>query len=163
IQPVLGVLSDVFSKTRLLILCLGVAVVSGIVCAFASSFEFLVVGRVMTGIAVGGIYPTTLAMTGSLVPVAQRQGVVGRLIGVSPAANRLGASVAGIIGDLFGWRFVFVVPTLVAAATMIASIVAFRRYPFDKEVASFDARTIRSDYAAIVRNPLTKYCFVSVF
>ena len=39
----------------------------------------------------------------------QRQVAIARLLGIALTANVLGASIAGVIGDLFGWRGVFAI------------------------------------------------------
>ena len=55
----------------------------------------------------GGIFPVGMAMIGDLVPVEERQVAIGRLLAVGLTGNLIGATISGVIGDLFGWRGVF--------------------------------------------------------
>ena len=48
-----------------------------------------------------------MALIGDLVPVKERQVAIGRLLLAILTGNLLGASIAGVIGDVFGWRGVF--------------------------------------------------------
>ena len=68
-----------------------------------------------------------MALVGDLVPLHQRQVAIARLLGVALTANVLGASIAGVIGDLFGWRGVFAVLGLFSLAVAIAAFFAFRK------------------------------------
>ena len=49
------------------------------------------------------------AFVGDLVPVAQRQVAMGRILFALMTGNLLGALAAGAVADLFGWRAVFFV------------------------------------------------------
>jgi len=63
VQPVLGSLADMFSKTRLMLLCMVLVTVATLVCGFASSFEFLFIARVAAGLASGGVVPIAFALS----------------------------------------------------------------------------------------------------
>src|SRR5262249_32265886 len=57
----------------------------------------------------GGIFPVAMALNGDLVPVKQRQVAISRLLAVALTGNVVGSSIAGVIGDMFGWRGVFAI------------------------------------------------------
>ena len=107
IQPLLGAIADMVSKTRLIILCMLTLGVSTFACGLATNFEMLFALRIIAGIAAGGIFPIALAVTGDHVPVAQRQVAIGKILFAAMTGNLLGASGAGVIGDVLGWRGVF--------------------------------------------------------
>src|SRR5919108_2805204 len=104
VQPVLGAMADMMGKVRLMTVSLLVLVAAGMVGAFATSFPVLMASRIVAGIASGGLFPIALAIVGDLVPVKQRQVAISRLLFASMTGNLLGASRAGVIGDLIGWR-----------------------------------------------------------
>jgi DHA1 family inner membrane transport protein len=161
VQPLLGALADVFSKARLMLLCLAGVTVATLVCAMAPSFQVLAISRVIAGLACGGVVPIAFALVGDKVPVAQRQVAMGRLLFAVMTGNLLGATCAGIAGDLVGWRGVFFVTgTLGVAATVIA-IPGFRGV--SEAADHFDLSTLVPNYKAIFHNPLAKICFGSVF
>src|SRR5207253_6980445 len=108
VQPALGVTADFLGKTRLMSWCLLIVAVAALVCAVATSFPLLVAMRIAAGLVAGGLFPVALAIIGDLVPVHQRQVAIGRLLAVGVTGNLLGATISGVIGDLLGWRGMFV-------------------------------------------------------
>src|SRR5476649_641903 len=104
IQPVLGALADMFSKTRLIAICMLILGFTTLACGFATNFEMLMGLRVLAGITAGGVFPIAMAVAGDRVPVEQRQVAIGKLLFAAMSGNLLGASGAGVIGDLIGWR-----------------------------------------------------------
>lgn len=161
VQPVLGALADMFSKTRLISICMLVVGLSTIACGLVTNFETLMALRVIAGITAGGIFPIALAVTGDRVPVAQRQVAIGRLLFAAMSGNLLGASGAGVIGDLVGWRGVFITTGVIDLIALAVAIPGFRG--IDEKRGRFDLSTLIPNYRAIFRNPLAKYCFGAVF
>jgi predicted MFS family arabinose efflux permease len=161
-QPVLGALADMMSKTRLMTVCLVLLVLSAAVSAVAPNYTVLMLSRVIAGIAAGGVFPIALASAGDRVPVKQRQIAIGRLLAAAMVGNLLGASVAGVIGDLAGWRAVFVATGALGALVVVAALFGFRGTPRE-ETTGFDLSTLGPNYRAIFGNPLAKYCFGAVF
>ena len=115
-----------FGKTRLMNLCLLVVALTALVCAVATSFSLLVAMRVVAGLVAGGVFPVAMALIGDLVPVNQRQVAIGRLLAVGLTGNLLGASIAGVIGDVLGWRGVFAILGLFGLVVAIIAFFAFR-------------------------------------
>lgn len=162
VQPPLGALADMMSKTRLMSICLVLLVVSAFVSATAPNFTVLFASRVLAGIASGGIFPTSLAAAGDRFPVAQRQVAISRLLAATMTGNLLGASVAGVVGDLAGWRAVFVVVGSLGLVVVTVALIGLRSTP--KEAPKgFNLSTLGPNYRAIFGNPLAKICFGAVF
>jgi predicted MFS family arabinose efflux permease len=161
IQPVLGALADMFSKTRLIAVCMLIVGIATLACGLATNFETLMALRVVAGITAGGVFPIALAVAGDRVPVQQRQVAIGRLLFAAMSGNLLGASGAGVIGDLFGWRGVFFVT---GAIDLIALAVAYPGFrSMEERPGRFDLSTLLPNYRAIFSNPMAKYCFGAVF
>ena len=162
VQPVLGVTGDFVGKTRLMNVSLIVIALAALVCALATSFSLLVAMRIAAGLVAGGVFPVAMALIGDLIPVHQRQVAIGRLLAIGLTGNLLGALIAGMIGDLFGWRGVFGVLGLFSLITAITAFFAFRnvvttkRAPFDRAVVVYNFRQIFAD-------PRAKVCFLAVF
>jgi predicted MFS family arabinose efflux permease len=161
IQPVLGALADMFSKARLMMGCLAVLAAASVVCAVSSNFEVLVGARVVAGLAAGGVVPIALAFVGDLVPIGERQVAISRILFAIMTGNLLGASGAGVLGDLFGWRAVFIGMAVLGFATLVVAVPGLRGA--GKGGGRFDLSTLGPNYRAIFRNPLAKICFGSVF
>jgi len=162
VQPVLGVTGDFFGKTRVMNLCLLVVAVSALVSALATTFPLLVAMRIAAGLVAGGVFPVAMALVGDLVPVDQRQVAIGRLLGVALTGNVIGASLAGVIGDLFGWRGVFAILGLFGLMVTIAAFVAFRGV-VTPPPAPFHRAAVIANFRGIFADPRAKVCFASVF
>ena len=67
-------------------------------------------------------------MAGDRVPVQQRQVAIGRLLFAAMSGNLLGASGAGVIGDLVGWRGVFFVTGAIDLIALAVAIPGFREH-----------------------------------
>src|SRR5215472_15728581 len=162
VQPALGVTGDFFGKTRLMNLCLLVIALSALVCALATSFSLLVAMRVAAGLVAGGIFPVAMALTGDLVPVDQRQVAIGRLLAVGLTGNLVGSSIAGVIGDLLGWRGVFAILGAFGLIVAIAALFAFRGV-VTPPPARFNRAAVMANFRDIFADPRAKVCFTSVF
>ena len=162
VQPVLGTIADFFGKTRLMNVSLVIVAVSGLICALATSFELLVAMRITAGLLAGGIFPVGMALIGDLMPVEKRQVAIGRLLAVGLTGNVLGASFAGAIGDLFGWRAVFAVISLFGLITAITAFFAFRGFVRPKP-KPFNRAAVVANFRGIFADPRAKVCFSSVF
>jgi len=161
IQPVLGALADMFSKARLIIICMLICGLATLACGLVTNFETLMALRVLAGITAGGIFPIALAVVGDRVSVGERQVAIGKLLFAAMSGNLLGASGAGVIGDLVGWRGVFLTT---AAIDLIALAVAIPGFRGMKENAGrFDLTMLIPNYRAIFSNPMAKFCFGTVF
>ena len=162
VQPVLGVTGDFFGKTRLMNVCVLVASLAALVCAVATSFPLLVTMRVVAGLVAGGVFPIAMALVGDLVPVKQRQVAIARMLAVALTGNLIGSSIAGVIGDLWGWRGVF---AGLGSFGLIVTLVAFfilRGLP-TAPTAPFSRATVLANFRGIFADPRAKICFTSVF
>ncbi len=161
VQPVLGALADMFSKTRLMLLCLVVLAAAALAGGFASNFEILLGARVVAGLAAGGIAPIAMALAGDKVPIAQRQVAMGRILFAVMIGNLLGASAAGVVGDLIGWRGVFFGTGALGLIVLALAVPGFRG--LGEAPGRFDLSMLGPNYRAIFSNPLAKICFGAVF
>ncbi|MGH6683919.1 MAG: MFS transporter, partial [Pseudolabrys sp.] len=161
VQPVLGALADMFSKTRLISICMLILGIVTLACGLATNFETLMSLRVVAGITAGGVFPIALAVVGDQVPVAQRQVAIGRLLFAAMSGNLLGATGAGVIGDLIGWRGVFFATGAIDLIALAAVIPGFRGMA--EPAGRFDLSNLIPNYRAVLSNPLAKYCFGGVF
>ena len=109
-----------------MLLCMFLVTVATLLCGFAPSFHLLVIGRVIAGLAAGGVVPISFALVGDMIPVHERQVAMGRLLFAIMTGNLLGATCAGVVGDLVGWRGVFFVTGALGLAASIIAVPGFR-------------------------------------
>jgi predicted MFS family arabinose efflux permease len=162
VQPVLGVTGDFFGKTRLMNACVLIVALAALASAVATSFGFLIAMRVFAGLVAGGVYPVAMALLGDLVPIHQRQVAIARLLAVALTANVLGASIAGVIGDVFGWRGVFAILGAFSLAAAILAFIAFRNVPIAPP-PRFSRAAVMDNFRGIFADPRAKVCFGAVF
>ncbi len=162
IQPVLGVTSDFFGKTKLMNICVLVLALTALVCAVATSFSLLVAMRIVAGIVGGGVFPVAMALLGDLVPMNQRQVAIARLLGIALTANVLGAAISGVIGDLFGWRGVFGILGTFSLVVSLLAFWAFRNTTLPPP-PPFNRAAVIANFRGIFADPRAKVCFTAVF
>ncbi len=107
VLPLIGRLSDLLDRRRILLGCLIVFVTGSAVTALAVEMSVLVTGRVLQGIGGGGLVPATLALVADLWPADRR----GTPLGVVGAVQELGAVLGPVLGAAIlawaGWRAIF--------------------------------------------------------
>lgn len=115
-QLVVGPLSDAVGRRVPLLVGLGLHLAASVGCALAPSIEVLGALRVLQGLGAAAASVTALAVARDLFDGAGASRLVARLvlvIGVSPI---FAPSIGGILLGATGWRGIFVVLALVAAA-----------------------------------------------
>jgi MFS transporter, DHA1 family, inner membrane transport protein len=162
VQPILGPIADAIGKVRMMIICLVVIIAASAVCALATSFQVLLFARIVCGAATGGIFPVGLALIADAVPVGERQVGIARWLAIVIGGNLLGSAFAGVVGDLFGWRAVFVGVGLCGIAAFVNAVVNLRQVA-QAPSTTLDIASIPSRYLAIFANPRAKFCFLAVF
>jgi predicted MFS family arabinose efflux permease len=161
-QPVFGPLGDLIGKTRVIRFNLVLLMLATFAGAFTTDFTLLFLARVVAGIATAGVMPVGFALTGDLTPPSQRAVSIGRIVGVSMAGQLLGAVAAGLVGDLVGWRGVFIgtgAGVLLAAAGVL---IGLRNVP-ENRAPSVSFAAVLANYRIILGNPLAKICYGAVF
>jgi MFS family permease len=122
VLPLIGRLSDLVSRQRILLFCLSLFVVGSAVTAVSVELPVLVGGRVLQGIGGGGLVPATLALVADLWPPERR----GTPLGVVGAVQELGSVLGPLLGAavlaVADWRAIFwlnVVLGVVIAGIMV--------------------------------------------
>lgn len=116
-----GRLADMVGRRRLY--TVGTSVVGGmtLISGLAPNVEFLILFRLLQGLALAMIFSTGMAMLVASHPATMR----GRVIGFSAAATYIGLSLGPVLGGLItqylGWRIIFF---LSAAVNFLSSFMA---------------------------------------
>jgi len=162
VQPVLGPVGDMVGKVRVMIACLAVTILAMLASGLATNFTVLLVARIVAGAAAGGIFPVGIAVIGDLFPVHERQVAIGRWLTAVITGNLLGSSLAGVVGDLVGWRGVFFVITALGVVALVVAIFSLRKaaraQPVRLSLGGFSR-----GYGSVFANPRAKVCFGAVF
>jgi MFS family permease len=70
--PVYGRLGDLLGRRRLMFAALAVFLIGSVLCALATSVEFLIFARVVQGLGGGGLMTLSQALIGEAVPPRER-------------------------------------------------------------------------------------------
>ena len=107
VLPLIGRLSDLVTRQRVLLFCLALFVVGSAITAVSVELPVLVFGRVLQGIGGGGLVPATLALVADLWPPERR----GTPLGVVGAVQELGSVLGPLLGAavlaVADWRAIF--------------------------------------------------------
>ncbi|MGB3272068.1 MAG: MFS transporter [Xanthobacteraceae bacterium] len=163
VQPVIGAAADQLGKARLMVACLVLLGVGSILGAFATSFPVLLVTRILCGIGAGGVFPVAMGLTSDLVPLAQRQVALGRVLAGAMIGNILGASLAGAIGDILGWRGVLLLLGVLTIAAALTVGFGLRGRPTATVTGRTSLAVLAHGYRVLFANPRTKICYTIVF
>ena len=140
-QPVMGRLSDLRGRKRILIACVVLFGFGSIVCALSTTLWVLVAGRIIQALGAGGIQPVVTAIVADRFAPVERGGALGAIYGMYGLGTMAGALAGGAIvsaalwlsanaslgvavsGELasFPWHLVFWVNVALALATLAAA------------------------------------------
>lgn len=124
VLPLLGRLSDLVSRRRVLLWCLALFVVGSAVTALAVDLGVLVGGRVVQGVGGGGLVPATLALVADLWPPHRRGTPLGVVGAVQEVGSVLGPLLGAAVLAVSDWRGIFwlnvILGLLLAAALALA-------------------------------------------
>src|ERR687893_160782 len=76
-------------------------------CAFADSFEALVVLRFLTGMVAAAVFPMALTFVGDSFAYRDRPAAISALATSSAMAQLLSLALGGILAGFVSWRAVF--------------------------------------------------------
>ncbi|OMH26353.1 MFS transporter [Tersicoccus phoenicis] len=120
--PIWGKLADLFDKKLLVQISIVMFVLGSIGAGVAQTIPIMMVGRVVQGLAMGGLTALAQAILGTIIPPRQRGRYAGYMGAVMAVAMSGGPLLGGVIVDSpFGWRgtFFVCVPLAVIALVII--------------------------------------------
>lgn len=116
-----GNLGDGYGLKRVLMLGLGANMVVGVVSALASSYETLLVMRLLDGLALTVLLGLSLALVSASVPPEQRAAAIGILMATDTVLYGVTPLVGGWVVETFGWRALFLVTPPIALVALLVT------------------------------------------
>jgi MFS family permease len=123
---VYGPVGDRIGKLRTIAAGTLAAGIATIAASFAGSLALLALARLASGATAAAIIPLSLAWIGDVVPYEHRQATLARALFASISGMVLGQALGGIVGDLIGWRAVFLILGAVLLIAALALSTALR-------------------------------------
>ena len=118
----IGAIGDRWGRKPVLLGGLGLFVVANTIAAFAGSTSMLLGARILAGVAAAMIMPVTLSVITSSFPLEQRARAVGIWSGFAGAGGILGLFVSSFLIDYFTWPWLFAMPVMFAAASLVVTL-----------------------------------------
>jgi DHA2 family metal-tetracycline-proton antiporter-like MFS transporter len=106
--PLYGRVSDLYGVRRVFVLGICGFALGGLSCALAPSLPLLVAGRMLQAAGGAAIPALATVAVAKVIPPGARGGALGLVSSSIGAASAVGPIVGGVLGQLLGWRALFV-------------------------------------------------------
>ena len=130
--PVLAVLSTGRSRTRMLVVLMGLYAIANIASALAPNYEAMLLLRLLSGLPHGTFFGIASLVAASLAPAHMRTRAVAYVMLGLSIATLAGVPIATALGQWLGWRSAFVLVGLIALVSAIC-IIKFVPYEAPQE------------------------------
>ncbi|MBF9019010.1 MULTISPECIES: MFS transporter [unclassified Oceanispirochaeta] len=148
---IFGPLSDRFGKVRIIsIAAFGTAVFS-ILGGFAYNLPSLIVLRSFNGAFGAGVFPVTMALVGQSYNDKERQGALGKVMGLMFLGGASATALGGIISYFGSWRLVYIVYGI---GELIVAFAILKLLQKDKGVVD------KLNFIQAYKVPLSNYRFM---
>ena len=117
--PILAVLGAKAPRWLLLIGFMALFAIGNGLSAISPTFEWMLVFRFLSGLPHGAYFGVAALVAASLVPLAIRTRVVSTILLGLTIGTVLGVPVANAVSHAFGWRWTFVIVSVLAVLTMV--------------------------------------------
>ncbi|MEJ8849866.1 MFS transporter [Variovorax rhizosphaerae] len=124
LQLFYGPLGDRYGKVRVIAFATLACTIGSMAAALAPSLDWLVAGRILSGVAAAGIIPLTMAWIGDSVAYEGRQEVLARLLGATVFGMICGQWLGGLVAEVWNWRAAF---ALLATIFLVGGAMLTRR------------------------------------
>jgi EmrB/QacA subfamily drug resistance transporter len=118
-----GSLSDVLGRIVILRVGLIGFGIASLLCALATTPEFLIGARAVQGVAGALLVPSSLALITSTFEGPVRGRAIGQWTAGTTVASLAGPTLGGVLVDTLGWRWVFIVNVLPIVVTLVLLVV----------------------------------------
>lgn len=128
IIPLAAYLIGRFTTRQLFISAIAIFGAGSLAATIAPNFGVLLLGRVLQAAGTGMAMPMVSTVILLVFPRESRgtaMGIIGLVIGFAPA---VGPSLAGVLVDTVGWRALFAIVTVLAAAVVLLACLVLRNY-----------------------------------
>jgi MFS family permease len=137
-QVPLGHAADRFGKRKTLLVCAVVLSAVFALMAFHSDWRLFIATGAIAGAMAGSLYPIGLAMIGGIIS-KERLGAATSLFSLAfGVGSLLGPSISGLAMTHLGYRWLFYLPSILAAAFAIEMIALYKQIATRKKLVVQD-------------------------
>lgn len=165
-QLIFGPVGDRLGKYLVVALTTLVAGLATASCGLVDSLSALQVARFAAGAFAAAAIPLAFAWIGDAVPFERRQSVLARFLSAQMTGIILGQAAGGIIGDLVGWRSVFLIIGSLHTLAGIAMLIELKTNPAGQPPGAkvtLGFSSVIGGTLAIARRPWVRVMLTAVF
>ncbi|MFJ4279546.1 MDR family MFS transporter [Streptomyces massasporeus] len=140
--PIYGKLSDLFGRKEVFLLAILLFVVGSAASGAAQSMGQFITFRVVQGIGAGGLFVSVLSIIGGMLSPRAAAKYYGYFSLAFAASALAGPPLGGLLTDLVGWRWVFLVNVPIGVGALV---LVGRHLELPRTV-----RPVRIDYAGVL-------------
>lgn len=166
LQLLFGPLGDRFGKYRVAAITSVLTGLATALSALSPSLDGLIATRFIAGACAAAAIPLAFAWIGDAVPFARRQAVLARFLSAQISGIILGQAAGGVLGDLLGWRWVFVIIGALHAIAGTAMLLELARNPRVNGATSarrLGIGAVAASLAGLVARPWVRVVWLTVF
>ncbi|MEV6753120.1 MFS transporter [Streptomyces sp. NPDC051214] len=127
--PVVTVTTRRVDRRRMLCALVLVLALANFLAAIAPGYWLMMVSRVLLGLVIGAFWSIGASLASRLVPEAQVGRATAVIFAAVPLGSVLGVPAGTLLGQVVGWRTVFVVMGLLTLAVLAALVVSLPPLP----------------------------------
>ena len=135
---------------------LGLLVLSNVAVAFSGSFTFILVGRVLLGLAVGGFWTIGGSLGPRLKPGADAAKASALILSGVSIGTVAGVPAGALLGELMGWRWAFGVASAVSVSVLVLLLAVLPPLP-----ASESSKGLR-DIPELLKEPKVRLGLIAI-
>jgi EmrB/QacA subfamily drug resistance transporter len=133
-----GRLADITGRKRIFVTGIALFAVTSLLCGLARSIEMLIAFRVVQGAAAAMFFSTGTAILTSVYAPDKRGRALGLMVASVYLSLSLGPVVGGLMNHHLGWRSIFYVTSVAAAASAALAHVSLDPRPEDASGEAYD-------------------------
>ena len=138
ITPIVGKLSDLYGRRRILNLSLILFMIGSALSALAPSMPLLILFRAIQGLGGGGLLTVGQTVIADVVSPRERGRYAGHFAVVWGSASILGPTVGGLLTQYYGWPWIFWINIPFGLAALLIADRALRKLPIESRRSRID-------------------------
>jgi EmrB/QacA subfamily drug resistance transporter len=140
-----GSAGDRFGRRHVFLIGLSAFIIASLACALAPHTAWLIVARLVQGVAAALLVPSSLALIGAAFSGAARGRAIGTWAGAAALTTALGPPLGGWLVDTISWRAIFYINIPIGG---LAALFALR-IPSDRRAAQHTALDLGGAFLAV--------------
>jgi EmrB/QacA subfamily drug resistance transporter len=142
VTPVVGKLSDIYGRRRMLTIALVVFILGSALSALAPNMIALILARGLQGLGGGGLLTLGQTIIADVVSPRERGRYAVYFSIVWASASLLGPIIGGFVTEYYGWPWIFWINLPIGLATLLIADRALRKLPAERHRSSVDVVSI---------------------